>query len=106
MATTGPVKVGAHWGGVGGFHVLVNVVLVGDIAGLFGFLAFHLERFNDGLLDHFPAAGMNGVGDVGVQFGTTVGNAKATVFVETASAGVAETSAHLIFEATPGTPIH
>lgn len=43
MATTGPVKVGAHGGGVGGFHVLVNVIIVGDIAGLFGFLAFHLE---------------------------------------------------------------
>ncbi len=106
MATTGPAKVGAIGGKMGGFHVLIDVVIVGHIAGLFGFLAFHLERFDDGLLDQFPAACMNWVGDVSVKFGAPIGNAQAPVFVETTSTGVAKPGPHLIFEATTRAAVH
>src|SRR5262249_26691623 len=62
--------------------VVVVVVVGADVAGLLGPLLLLVEGLEHGGLDHLAAAGVDWVGDVGVQLGPAVGVAGRPVLVE------------------------
>jgi hypothetical protein len=75
----------------------------GDVAGLFGPFDLFVEGFEHLMFDGLAAFGINGVGDVGVEFEAVVAVVVAvlialeTVFIEWGAAIIAEAGAEVIF---------
>jgi hypothetical protein len=106
MATTGAIEFTFRTTKVGGFEIVVDVIVVGDVTGKLRFFPFKQKRINDGLLDLFATSRMDWVGNVGVKFRTTLGNPEPTIFIKTTATGVAKTGPHLIFESATETTVH
>ena len=68
---------------------VVVVVVTGDVARLLRTIQFHLEFRDHAGLNHFAAAGIDRVGDIGVQFGASFVVADGAIFFQTAAALVA-----------------
>src|SRR5260370_19106258 len=81
--------------GEGFLNVFAGVVLIvaGDVTRLLGAFLFLLESADDGGLDDFAAGRVDGVGDVGMEFGPAIGVAGGPILVEPAAALVAEAGA-------------
>jgi hypothetical protein len=80
----------------------------GDVAGLLGAFYFFVESQDDFLFDGLAALGVDGVGDVGVEFQAAVAVVVAVlvfleaVFIQRGAAVVAEAGAEVVFFAAAG----
>ncbi len=81
------------------------IAVPADVARQLGPVLLLLIRPHDGLLDLLPRGGVNGVGEVGVQLGTTINVPRDPALAEFVSAAVAEPRPEVVLGAAVGAAV-
>lgn len=81
---------------------VIEIVVSRDIAGKLRPLEFDVEFANHSVLNHLAAAGVDGVRDIGIEFGAAVLVLDDPIFLEPQTALVAKGGLEVIFAAALG----